>query len=246
MRSSVFVCLVFIFLLTLPLLANPKKQLTLATTTWCPYTCKNSEQKFGFIGEYINILLSGQGIAIKIETYPWSRAIQLAKQGKVDGLLTAIHSEAPFLIFTEQPISTYQVCFFTQVTNQWSFDGVFLNSNQKIGVIQDYGYGEPLDSLIKSEDNVLQITGDNSSKRLLNMLKKGRVDIIAEDRLVLNWVAKREEFDLSTIRNAGCLSENPFYLALTKKEAHEELLIELNKLLTEPKNISLLNDLAKH
>lgn len=246
MRNSVFVCLVLNFLLSFSLFAEPKKLLTLATTSWCPYTCKNSEQEYGFIGKYINTLLLRQGVAVKIESFPWSRAIKLAEQGKVDGLLTAIHSEAPFLIFTENPISTYQVCFYTLMTNQWSFDGASLNHNQTLGVIQDYGYGEPLDSFIEKQNNVLQIAGNNSSKRLLDMLSKGRVSIIAEDKLVLNWVAKREHIDLTKIRNAGCLPENPFYLALTKKEAHEELLIVLNKLFAEPKNILLLNDLVKH
>ena len=85
-----------------PVLAADKS-LTLASTDWCPYVCPAEEPRPGIVAEYLTELLARQGVTLKVEHYPWSRAVYLASRGSVDGLLTAAPGEAPGMLFSKQP-----------------------------------------------------------------------------------------------------------------------------------------------
>lgn len=95
--------------------------INLATTPWCPYTCGSSGEDYGVVGHYIQEIFKQIDVELQIKSYPWSRAIELANAGEVDGLLTATHSEAPNLIFSANPIANYHICFFTLPANPWRY-----------------------------------------------------------------------------------------------------------------------------
>ncbi|GAC16813.1 substrate-binding periplasmic protein [Aliiglaciecola lipolytica] len=216
--------------------AQQKSQLTLATTHWCPYTCGDGEFRHGTIGVYIQSLLKELSVELNIEYYPWSRAILLAKHGQVDGLLTATYQEAPSLTFTDIPVSYYQMCFFTKRNTNWRYTNPIVLGNLKLAVIQDYGYGEPVDTFLRQTPGVIAISGSAGTQRLIDFLRKSRVDIIIEDDAVYNWAARHHDLDVSEIRNAGCLPSTPFYLALYPSEENLKLIKQLNQVLRLPKN----------
>ena len=217
--------------------------ITLATTSWCPYTCGQNKDDSGIIGVYLREVFSTLGIQLHIETYPWSRAIHMAQQGQVDGLLTAIPEEAPNLLFTKVPTATFQMCFYTQKDNDWQYSTPINIGANKLAVIQNYGYGEPVDSFIKNKSDIVKLSGLDSSKRLLDLLIKKRVDIIIGDSMVLGWSAQINNFDLHTSKQAGCLPESPFYLALTPSDKHKKLIVELDSALKNQKQRAMLKAL---
>lgn len=212
-------------------LSHAKQTLTLATTQWCPYTCEFNGNKHGVVGELLASSLLTKDIHLKIEYYPWSRAIQLANLDKVDGLLTATKEESPSLIFSKSPIGSYQMCFYTQDTNTWLYQADLNLGANKLAIVQDYGYGEPLDSYINENKNgnLLSISGDDSTNRLIKILQMGRADIIIEDNKVVQWTMNRNNLDSSNLKNAGCLNEQPFYLALAPNENNRQLMKDLNR-----------------
>lgn len=227
MKINLFIlvtCLIFISL------AHAQKTLVLATTHWCPYTCDFNGNKHGLVGEILTTSLLAQGISLKIEYYPWSRAIQLANLNKVDGLLTATKEESPDLIFSESPIGSYQMCFYTKPTNTWVYQSDLNLGTNKLAIVQDYGYGEPLDTYIdeNKHGNLLKISGDDSTKRLIKILQMNRADIIIEDSKVVQWSMMKNNVDSTNIQKAGCLNEQPFYLALSQTESNRQLIKDLN------------------
>ena len=221
---------------------------TLATTKWCPYTCVNQDKNSNIIGRYVEKILLKHNIILNVETYPWSRAIKLAEQGQVDGLLTATHSEAPSLNFTTTPISYFQVCFYANKSVAWQYSQPIELQNYILGVIQDYGYDENIDQYIaenSASEQIIAMKGDDGSSRLLNMLIKKRVDIIVEDKLVLQWQAAKNNIDLSEVSNVGCSTAHPFYLALNKSKAsHQQIINLLNKEFSEPENHLILKEIT--
>jgi len=236
--------------LTFPTTAEePLKELTLATTTWCPYTCFDSgdasDGEFGVVGQYVDKLLSTHNIKLKASVYPWSRAIHLANSNKVDGLLTAAHSEAPALIFSSNAIASYQMCFYTLKTNQWQFKESLNFAGNKLAVIQDYSYDKLLDTYIENNTDVIAIFGSDVTERLLQLLFSKRADIIVVDKLVLAYISKHNHIDISQVKNAGCLAENDFYLALTPTKGHQALLNKLERELALPENKSFYQGLIK-
>lgn len=250
MHKTLCFLLLLLLIFTLNFKSNGQEQttLTLATTKWCPYTCVNQDKSSNIIGRYIEKILLKHDINLKIETYPWSRAIKFAEQGKVDGLLTATHSEAPSLNFTTTPISYFQVCFYANKSVAWQYSQPIELQDYVLGVIQDYGYDENIDQYIaenSASEQIMAMKGDDGSSRLLNMLVRKRVDVIVEDKLVLQWQAAKNNIDLSEITNVGCSTAHPFYLALNKSKApHQKIIDLLNKELAEPENHLILKEIT--
>ncbi len=213
---------IIIALMVSPVLAfgsDIPKSLKLATTDWCPYACKNNTNR-GIVVDYVEALLVTEGIVSEVEFFPWSRAIELVRRGEYHALLTAVPSEAPGMLFTSVPTLSYEVCYFTNRSSSWQYQGVESLKKVNLGVVQSYSYGEPLDSYIQYEVSVSNITvlnGDRAIDRLFNMIASQRIDVLVDDRFVVNWKVKNlksltgEEFAL---RNAGCMDSSPFYMAV--------------------------------
>ena len=245
MKYLVVLCWLFI---STNAVAN-NTQLTLATTTWCPYTCASDSYEHGIIGEYVTQLLTQANVDVKIASYPWSRAIALANSQQVDGLLTATPVEAPDLLFSSHPISSYQVCFYSHANSEWEYRLPLKFSGKRLGIIQDYGYGEPLDSYLQSHGNsaeIITISGNNGLERLVHMLVEERLDVLPEDKTVIENLLAQQPGLRSQIMEVGCMPASPYYLALTDTKAHQQLLPQISLLLADPKNLARLSKLFEH
>ena len=78
--------------------------LTIAAIDWCPQLCPTSDltlqtnkEKPDFIINIVNEIFKDCEFDLKIDYYPWSRAIKLVKEGKVSVLLSPAKAEAPSL-----------------------------------------------------------------------------------------------------------------------------------------------------
>jgi polar amino acid transport system substrate-binding protein len=224
-------------------------QIKLATTPWCPYTCNNEKQPHGIVGQYLTELLAESNILLTIESYPWARAIELAKAGKVHGLLTAIPAEAPSLEFTTTETMSYQVCFFTRVNEAWTYQAPLTTNGKRLGVINQYGYGEEVTNFTSQPQNkksVMSISGQDSLPRLITMLQSQRLDILVEDVHVLTWQMKTLNLPLESVRNAGCLKAHSFYIAFNSHHKINQQLIEyLNIALQEQHHMDRLHQLIQ-
>jgi polar amino acid transport system substrate-binding protein len=79
----------------------------------------------------------------------------LVQSKEVDGLLTATPAEAPDLLFSDSPIGSYQMCFYTVNSSNLRFDKSIDFGNNLLAVAQDYGYGEPLDSYTRDHSKCM-------------------------------------------------------------------------------------------
>lgn len=232
---------------------NSKKipsTITLASTNWCPYSCDQQDHK-GIVFDYLQQILKQQGIALEVEHLPWSRAINQANKGeRIHGLLTAVEQEAPKLSLSHTPIMPYQVCFFGAPEQQWRYQTAFSleGLNQFLGVIQDYAYGEPVDSYInnhKTAGNIVLLSGDNGVLRLIQLLQLKRIDVFVEEKNV-TLHALSSASSLQQIENLGCMNEIPFYIAINPKLPWaESFLVMINKQLGLSENKALLKQITQ-
>ncbi|WP_434952861.1 substrate-binding periplasmic protein [Shewanella sp. HL-SH4] len=241
---------VFAFFLLIPstsLSAKIPSEITLATTNWPPYTSGSSPDKPGIVYEYITEILAKNGITLRIERYPWSRAIKMANDNNdIHGLLTAVYEEAPKLLFTRTPVMNYKVNFYTAIDNHWLYqDQRSLNSMPSpLCIILGYGYGSPIDEFIHDEANKTRLhilTGGNAQQRLVKMLEYKRVAVIIEDELVIESYTKKS----TNIRFAGTLSDSPFYVAFNPNLSwSNDIVALLNQELADPENLQRLQQLV--
>ncbi|WP_158100498.1 substrate-binding periplasmic protein [Neiella marina] len=212
----------------------------LAAAHWCPYICDDEEYP-GISVEYIGALLASANIDLEVTILPWTRAIRMAEKGKYDGLLTAVPEEAPSFLFTRYESGHYQMCFFAQAESQFSYNTILDLADTRLGVIQDYGYGEPLDSYIKANHNtanIVTLAHEASLQSLADMLRLSRIDLLVEDSNVVAFNLK--ESDQNNMNQVGCLTENPFYTAFSPAvEVSNQRRDLLDRLLQQPENSTL-------
>jgi polar amino acid transport system substrate-binding protein len=221
--------------------SQKKLVVDLATTEWCPYVCEGAEAGKGIVFDYLSDILSKQNIELNLVFLPWSRAIKEVSSGRFKGLLTATEAEAPHLTFTTVPSMFYKMCFFTSNNHNWLFTDVRSLANVNLAIVKDYGFGEPLDSYIaidKNESNLYELSGYDSVQRLIQLLDKDRVEAFIEDKYVVDWQLDGE----SNLRNAGCLTAIPFYMAFEPEFAESTGIVQLiDQALSEPKNQRLFH-----
>lgn len=206
---------------------NSKKVLHLASTAWCPYIC-DDENKPGFIVEYLRHSLADHDIHLEISILPWSRAIHMAQKGALDGLATATNVEAPDFFFTTTPTGSYQMCFFSRPNDSFSYTGRASLTNKTIGAVKDYGYGEPIDSMVsqpEEHERVELLSTSNPLYSLIGMLETSRIDLFVEDAAVVQSFLNHNASG-HTIRKAGCLKEVPFYTAISPNKDNGMLIVE--------------------
>lgn len=222
------------------------KQLTFAAAQWCPYSCGDGR---GIVSDYLHEIFAQQGIELIVKTIPWSRALQEARFGHIDGVLTLVPGEAQALLMPEVATMHYQDCFYTRPGSDWQFTGVTSLPQQVLGVVQDYSFDGAMDDYIKNNANNPQrlqsMVGSQPSLRLINMLQRGRIDTYLDDKRVMSYSLKQLQQAPNALLNAGCLAEKPLYLGLSPQPAWaHHLLKQLNKALALPANQALLQKIA--
>ncbi len=234
----------FTILVSVTTHADPLK---LATTEWCPYTCFEQSEQDNFIGRYLTHVFKQLGIELSLVSYPWARSVNLAENGAVDGLLTAVKAEAPSLLFTSTPIAYYQVCLYT-LDPTWTYTTPDDLKSKKLGIIRNYGYAQEIDNYIADPENQKRlevVSGERATARLVQMLISDRTEVIVEDRLVLSREAQKHNIDISLVRNAGCTKAEPYYVAIHPSvESAAQTIAALNVALRLPANLDYLVEIS--
>ncbi len=209
-------------LLSLTIQIEAREVLTFLATDWCPYTCKHFQTK-GIVGDKIRKILNKEGYDIKVVFLPWARALRMVNNDNIAGLLTAVKSEAPNLVYPSKVTMSYQNCAFS--TNK-KFIGKIKNANDlrkyKVGHITDYSYGNEYDQVIKKDNpRFISLAGSNPIERLFEMNKLGRIDLFMEEMRVADYNFKKEVFKIH------CTKPEGFYTAINPKFKSYKKLIEM-------------------
>lgn len=197
------------------------KQLTFAIDDYCPYYCKDKAStpasflaKPGYIIEILNRAFADQGYQVKYTFLPWERGLAELHKNTIDGIIVTAKPDAPELVYPEQEQGYSIGCFVTQQKNPWRYKNRDSLNEVRLGVIQGYRYGQPVDSFIrqyhKSESQITIVSGTNALPRLLNMVAKNRIDAVIDDKSVLQNSLKRLKLE-QTLGFAGC-TDNPIKL----------------------------------
>jgi polar amino acid transport system substrate-binding protein len=226
--------------------ADIPSSISLAATDWCPYTC-NSQQEPGIVVEYLQEILAPYNISLDIQYLPWKRAIREVQIGKISGLVTAVSSEAPNLLFTSEATMGYSVCIYSQRSNDWQYIDTPSLKDQALGAALDYSYNESIDAYIEENKNTPKITfvlGEKKISRFYSMLKSNRIDAFISDRYVTAWNVKRYNISVGDIEVNKCFETNNFNFALNPNIPWGQELIDLlNTLLSRDDNKKILSNI---
>jgi polar amino acid transport system substrate-binding protein len=153
---------------------------------------------------------------------PWSRAIKNVSVGNIDALLGVAKNEAPNLVFPPSALFSQRFCFYTNVDDNWHYQGLTSLVNRTILYPQDALPSE----LIELPDSIklIAMSYTNDLEQFIKFLKAGRTDT-----LLFVETSMQHHFSRSTstkLKSAGCLLAQDIFLAFTPLSSENETLIK--------------------
>ena len=205
--------------------------IVLKADEWCPYNCKPGAEKEGFMIDIAREILKEAGHEIKYEVMPWDKAIDEAREGKIDGIVGAGEEDAPDFIFPKEPTAINSVCFFSKKSKGWTFKDMSSLNDVKVGVIEGYSYYDKVDEFIESAPkNLVKISGKEAAKDLASRLIRGLLDVIIENEFVAPLTFGKE---MENIQVSGCGGRDDLFVAFSPHASKKATSEEYAKLMTE-------------
>ncbi len=187
--------------------------LTIATIDWCPYICPNDNIRPGLLVEYTKEIYRDLNEEVHFEVYPWSRAIKMVNEGKVDALLSPAKNEAPGLVYPQQEIGVQQFCFFKRSNDKWRYKDINSIANRSI----IYPSDALPDAIANAKHQAVLISypyNDAYLPKATDILLKGRVDnFMMTSHSVIHYLGQTKL--KKQISSAGCVAQQKLYLAFS-------------------------------
>lgn len=171
--------------LATPALAAPR-HLVLVASEYPPYTSEGLAHG-GPMSEITVTALRKAGYEVQVRFLPWARALRLAEQGLVDGLLAVWRSPARerVFLFSEPVIANRIMLCGRDGAMPVRYEGPAMLRRYTVGVVR--GYANP-PALEESGARLEPVTDDLQN---LRKLVAGRVDLIVIDGRVQRYLVGR-------------------------------------------------------
>ena len=202
-------------LLSLPAAAEDFK---FGTFNYPPYEFEQDGKATGIITDLVTEGMKRMGHTVKIELYPFSRLIDNAKSGEIDGMFSVFRTpeREVFLDFGHEVAMPQVVSLFVPADSKLAFDGDLTKlANNSIGVVNKVSYGKTFDAAA-TDGTLKKLEGVNDIDVNMNKLLNGRLDAVANNKLgaiyLLNKLGGKDKVRELT----PPLDSVPSYVAFTK------------------------------
>ncbi|MBB5019274.1 polar amino acid transport system substrate-binding protein [Chitinivorax tropicus] len=202
------------------------KTITLTSLEWPPYTGQ-ALQNQGASAAVAKAAFEAMGYKLKIEFYPWSRAVGLVKTSKTHmGYFPEYHSTDNAKTFHySDPIGKGPLGFAERADAPISWSRLSDLASKKIGVVQDYVNTDEFDGMVAAKQLKVDVATDDS-KNLLK-LGGGRIDLAVVDQNVMNYLLSNDK-DLKSLKgklkfNGKLLEDKNLFICFKKGPEGEKL-----------------------
>ncbi|QEP44869.1 hypothetical protein D5085_18070 [Ectothiorhodospiraceae bacterium BW-2] len=207
-----------IVLAVLLLLANLVKAdtITIVADEWAPYNSVPNSAMPGYGIEIAQQAFAQAGHSVNYLIMPWNRALKETREGKYSAVIGAYIEDAPDFIFPDEEFGVSKNSFFVQKGSAWRYTGLESLLNLKVGIIQDYSFGEELDDFFAKHPQITEhVFGKTPLDQNIKKLLAGRVDVLVEDSNV--FMQKVKEMGVSDkIEHVGDQGDaNKLYIAFS-------------------------------
>ncbi|MFO0388673.1 MAG: substrate-binding periplasmic protein [Alphaproteobacteria bacterium] len=198
--------------------AQPAKTITIAADEWCPINCAPNSKEEGIGIDLARKVFEPLGYKVEYKIMPWAEALKQVREGKVHAVVGASRSDDKTLIFPDNAITEIVDGFYVRAGSPWRYQGVHTLKNKRIGIIEDYGYGEIVTSFIKKNQytaGALHIAkGKTPLQDNIKQLLDAKIDVLVESRIVMDYTLKTSNLS-DKILLAGSVPQDHVYLAFS-------------------------------
>lgn len=184
---------------------------------WAPYLSENKEHK-GIVSCIIRDIFEEAGYTVEFVFYPWARAYEEAKVGRLDGTAVWLKTdEREDDFYFSDPLLEETHVFFHLKSYSFEWNSLKDLYDENIGGIIKFSYGKEVDDAIKEGKlNLFRVTTD---KQAFNMLLSGRIGIYPQE-VNIGYAFIREHFSREECKlithNPTILFHNFSYLLLSR------------------------------
>lgn len=197
---------------------SPAKKITIAADAWCPINCDPADEHPGIGIELAKKIFEPLGYEINYVIVPWARALEDVRQGKIDAVVGANTSDDATLVFPKSPVAEVTDDFYIRTDTSFDFKDIGSLDGKRLGIIKDYGYDELLMAYVeanrKAPGLIQEVSGDTALDQNIKKLLAGRIDILVESGIVMNYKIHKESLG-QQIRHAGSIPQGSVYLAFS-------------------------------
>lgn len=200
--------LFFIFAMLIPLMsavianAGPK-DIRMGADLFCPFNCEPGGEE-GFFVEVMKEVLQAKGYSVKYEVIPWIRATKEVANGKLDILIGAMPTEnggwdPPGIIYTDENIGLVEWVYAGAPDKKWAYAAPNDLQGKTWGWVKAYEdsftgpMGVALQKIANDSKLVELSSGDYATEINLKKFIGGRVNVVVEDRSVLNYLIEKNK-----------------------------------------------------
>ena len=204
-------------------------QVKLGGHAWGPYLGKHLPN-YGLAAEIVTAAFTRVGYKVTIEFMPWSRVMDEAGSGELDGSIATWYTpeRAKSLYFSDSYIDN-KLVFVKRSNDPFEFQSpeqiqqFIANKGYRLGIFDDFAYGKEFDQVkplfsVETREYCSQLFRDVANKNL---------DLV----LVDHWVADTELADKKHIAEhltqvAGTLASRPLHVTIPKSSKNGQALID--------------------
>ncbi|WP_144777747.1 substrate-binding periplasmic protein [Marinobacter maritimus] len=192
--------------------------IVIAADPWCPHNCVAGAAREGYTIDTAREVFAAAGYEVEYLNVSWARAIQLAKEGRIDAITGAFTGGAPGFVFPREAIGVSRTSLYTNAASHWVYQGIESLKGQTLLAINGYFYSPELGAYIErnldDQNRVWILSGPAPLNRAVSLLERHRTDVFVEDEFVMNWALETRS-DLTPPRNAGEIYEAPIFIAFS-------------------------------
>ena len=192
---------------------------------WAPYVMDPSSGKNGFIVDIAKTVFERAGYSFHFKVVPWTRTLIDVENGSADGAIGIYFTQAyeKKFIVPDEEIGLSINKLFVLAGNTWTYKNQHSLDTMVLGTITDYDYGELneyISSLHRSHSPFLQVqSGNEALEKNIKKLVNGRISVLIEDDLVLNYFARVLKVEKNIVEAGIAKPFNKVGIAFSTKNA---------------------------
>lgn len=207
-----------------------RQKVVIGADPWCPHNCEAGSDREGYMVDIAREAFGLAGVDVEYVNMSWARALQQARDGYIDGVVGALHGDAPDFVFPEEAGGHTTTVLYTHPDNVWNYKGTDSLRDLTLLAINGYSYSPELDAYIAEHqddpEKVWILSGPAPLSRAIELLDKHRSDAFPEDRDVMEW-ALQQQGNRVALKVTAVIHQSPIYIAFSPGEQDSEELSDL-------------------
>lgn len=212
---------------------EPDCSMTFGIDAWEPYQYMTVDNKAtGLDVEIASAVLDNMGCTLLVEQGSWTELLQKLKAGEIDAVLGASKTadRLSFAFFSDAYRKERFQLYVRKDNINYPYSNIstFLDDGHKLGIVNQYYYGDEIDALYGNEKYKPLFVGAIISELNIARLLDEEIDGLLEDSFVGASIMRRKGLDKYIKPHTISLDSTDVFVMFSQKSVSAEQVAEFN------------------